>query len=129
MKSLILDANAFLRFLLNDVADQANEVAELFKAAKGSKIKIDVLQITVFEIVFALEKYYKFPKNEIVSKVGVLLTTPYLRIQDVKIFQDALILFNNKKVDFVDCFLICSAQDKGVGLFTFDKHLQSLAIK
>ena len=126
MKSLVLDTNAFLRYLLNDVPDQANQVAELFKAAKANELKIYAPQIVIFEIVFALDKYYKFPKNKIVDKLGVLLTTPYLQIQDVKGFQEALILFNNQNMDFVDCFLICFAQNKDTKLFTFDKNLQNL---
>lgn len=129
MRSLVLDTNAFLRFLLNDISDQSNQVTELFKAAKANDLKIYVPQIVIFEITFALEKYYKFPKNQIVDKLGVLLTTPYLQIQDVKVFQEALILFNYKSVDFVDCFLTCFAQSKGTKLFTFDKNLQNLAKK
>lgn len=129
MKSLVLDTNVFLRFLLNDVADQANQVTDLFKAAKAHELKISIPQIIVFEIAFALEKYYKFPKNKIVDKLGVLLTTPYLQIQDVRVFQEALILFNRKNIDFVDCFLISLAQDKDTELFTFDKNLQNLAKK
>lgn len=129
MKSLILDTNAFLRYLLNDIPDQANQVTELFKAAKANELKIYAPQIIIFEIAFALEKYYKFPKNKIVDKLGVLLTTPYLQIQDVRVFQEALILFNSKNIDFVDCFLICFAQNEDKELFTFDKNLQNLAKK
>ncbi len=129
MKSLVLDTNAFLRYLLNDVPDQANQVAELFKAAKTNELKIYAPQIIIFEIAFALDKYYKFPKNKIVDKLGVLLTTPYLQIQDVRVLQDALILFNSKSLDFVDCFLNCFAQNKDAKLFTFDKNLHNLAKK
>ena len=129
MQSLILDSNSFLRFLLNDIPKQANEVSVLFAKAKKEELNIFIPQIVIFEIEFALEKYYKFPKEEIVDKLKAIISTPYLEIQDVSIFQEAVISFNNKNLDFVDCFLLCFAQSKKATLFTFDKGLQKLLTK
>ncbi len=125
MDKLILDTNGFLRFLLNDISKQSEEVSKLLVKAKAKKIEIFVPQIVIFEIEFALDKYYKFSKPEIVDKLGVILVTPYLKIQDGDIFQQALELFSNKNIDFVDCFLLCDSKLKEAFLFTFDKSLQS----
>ncbi len=126
MDKLILDTNGFLRFLLNDIPEQSEKVSKLLIKAKAKKTEIFIPQIIIFEIEFALDKYYKFPKAEIVDKLGVLLATQYLKIQDVNIFQEALRLFNDKNVDFVDCFLLCDAKSKNATLFTFDKNLKKL---
>lgn len=129
MQSLILDTNSFLRFLLNDVPEQANEVSKLFSKAKAKELDIYVSQIVIFEIEFALEKYYKFEKEEITNKLGTIISTPYLKVQDADIFQEAVVLFNNHSLDFVDCFLICQARLKNFKLQTFDKNLQKLTDK
>ncbi len=126
MDSLILDTNAFLRFLLNDIPRQAEAVSKLLIKARSKELEIFIPQIVIFEIEFALDKYYKFPKNEVIDKLGVLLATPYLKIQDVDIFKEAIALFDNKNIDFVDCFLECSAKQKNSTLFTFDKKLKKL---
>jgi predicted nucleic-acid-binding protein len=126
MDKLILDTNGFLRFLLNDIPKQSEEVSKLLTKAKSKKIEIFVPQIVIFEIEFALDKYYKFPKIEIIDKLSVLLSTSYLKIQDVNVFQETLILFSDKNVDFVDCFLMCYAKSKNTTLFTFDKNLKKL---
>src|SRR5258708_9135396 len=105
MDSIILDTNAFLRFLLSDIPEQANEVNHLFIKAKAKGLEIFIPQIVLFEIQFALDKYYKFPKNEVIDKLGVLLSTPYLKIQDVDIFQEAIVLFSDNNINFVNCFL------------------------
>lgn len=126
MKSLILDTNAFLRFLLNDIPGQANEVGKLFIRAKAKEIEITIPQIVIFEIEFALDKYYKFPKGEVINKLGVLLATPYLKIQDADIFQEALTIFKSRNIDFVDCFLVSNAKVKNLSLFTFDEDLKKL---
>jgi len=114
------------RFLLNDVPAQANQVKQLFIKAKSKNIEIITPQIVIFEIEFGLEKYYRFSKAEIVDKLSVILTTPYLKIQDAPIFQDALQLFSAHNLDFVDCFILCQAKSTKATLITFDKALQKL---
>ncbi len=126
MQTLVSDTNSFLRFLLNDNPEQANQVSQLFTQAKAQELEIYLPQIIVFEIEFALEKYYKFPKEIVVDKLGTIISTPYLRIQDVDTFQEAIVLFNNENLDFVDCFLLCEAKSKNSTLFTFDNDLQKI---
>ena len=126
MDKWVLDTNGFLRFLLNDIPKQAEEVNKLLVKAKARKIEIYVPQIIIFEIEFALDKYYKFPKAEIIDKLGVLFATPYLKIQDVNVFQETLEVFSNNNVDFVDCFILSTAKSKKASFFTFDKNLQKL---
>lgn len=128
MKSFVLDTNAFLRFLLNDVSDQAEEVSKLFIKAKVKELEIFIPQIVVFEIEFALDKYYKFPKEEVIDKLSVLLVTSYVKVQDGDIFKEALELFKKTNLDFVDCFLQAYSKHKDSQLFTFDKDLKQLSL-
>lgn len=128
MESLILDTNVFLRFLLDDVPSQAKEATKVLIKAKSKRLKIFVPQIIIFEIFFALDKYYKFPKTEVIEKVGTLLATSYLDIEDRTVFQEALEVYKSKNIDFIDCFLICKARKNNSSLFTFDKDLSKLVI-
>lgn len=123
MDSLILDTNVFLRFLLDDIPDQAKEATKIFNKAKSKKLNILIPQIVIFEILFALEKYYKFPKKEVIEKVESILIAEYLNIQDRAVFPETLELFKASNVDFVDCFLLCKAKQSNSKLFTFDKEL------
>ena len=126
MELLILDTNVILRFLLDDIPNQTKIATEIFVKAKSKRLKVFVPQIVIFEILFALDKYYNFPKDKVIEKVGTLLATPYLNIQDRVVFQDALALFKKKNIDFVDCFLSCKARVDGYTLFTFDRDLHKL---
>ena len=126
MKPVILDTNVFLRFLLDDIPNQTKEATEILSKAKSKRLKIFVPQIIIFEILFALDKYYKFPKTEVGEKVGTLLATSYLDVEDRTIFQEALEIYKSKNIDFVDCFLICKASKNNSTLFTFDKDLSKL---
>lgn len=126
MTTLVVDTNIFLRFLLKDIPKQYNESEKLFKEAKGEKVELVVPQIVVFEVEFALSKYYHFLRGEIVDKVRSLINTQYLQIQDKEIFLGAVELYRRSTVSFTDCFLIAKAKLLGAEIFSFDKDLNKL---
>lgn len=129
MKRVILDANTFLRLFLDDVPSQADEVVRVLEDGKEGKQSLAVPQIVIFEIAFALEKYYHFPKQTIIEKIKTILVMAYLRIQDREIFKDALELFGKENLSLSDCFLIYFAKESNAGIFTFDKKLIKLSGK
>ena len=126
MKTFTVDANAFLRFLLNDVPTQKKEFEKLLNRAKKSKVKLIVPQIVIFEINFILQKYYGYPKENIIDKLQTIVETFYLQVSDTDIFRESLKLYLKSSLSLVDCFIYCFAKDKNAEIFTFDKDLSKL---
>lgn len=126
MRKIIVDTNAFLRFLLNDIPAQKITVEKLFIQAKEKNLKIIVPQIVLFEIEFVCRKYYNFSKEEIVDKLKSLVSVSYFKIQNKEIFKRAIQLFNTENLSLVDCFLLSYAKQKEAEIFTFDKTLKTL---
>lgn len=126
MSHFIVDTNAFLRLLLNDVPQQADKVEKLLKETKVKKHKLIVPQIIIFELSYAFEKYYKLPKEEIIENIDAILAINYLEIQNRDIFQEALSIFRVKNLSLVDCFIFCFAKHSNAQIFSFDKSLQKL---
>lgn len=126
MKSVVIDTNAFLRLLLNDIPQQADRVERLIHEAKKEEVKVIVPQIVIFEIDFILRKYYNFKKEEVIEKLKSLLSASYFVIESVSIFQNALILYKENNISFADCFLIAKAKEEEAELFTFDQKLKRL---
>lgn len=126
MKKLTVDTNAFLRFILQDIPEQADEVEELFKKAQQKKIELFVPQIVIFEILHALEKYYSFPKDTVIEKLSSVISAKYLMIQNRILLKKALEIFKQKNLDLADCFIFAYSEDKNAELFTFDKALKKL---
>ena len=126
MTSFLVDANSFLRFLLNDVPRQKKGVEQLLRKAEKSQVILNVPQIVIFEINFALRKYYGFSKEDIVDKLQTIIETPFLKIEDSLIFREALKIYSQKNISLTDCFLYVKAKEKGQRVFTFDKNLQKL---
>lgn len=123
MKSYTLDTNALLRYLLHDIPAQSNKVKNLFIQAKSAKIKLIIPQIVIFEIVFALDKFYALDKKAIILNLKALLGVKYLQVQDQEVFSEAIKLFEKYSLDFVDCFLAGLSKSNNSKLFTFDKDL------
>lgn len=77
----------------------------------------------LFEINFALEKYYGFTKDQIIDKLTVIISSPYLKVESKEIFQKAISVYKNANISFVDSFLLAKAKLEKLEIFTFDKKL------
>lgn len=123
MKRIVADANLFLRYLLNDIPAQYKVAKKLFSDAKLNRVEIVVPQVIIFEVLFGLDKYYHFPKLELIEKLESLIGMEYFKIQDREIFQKALDVYKGSNLSLVDCFLIVKAEYDDGEIFTFDKKL------
>lgn len=129
MKIYFADSNLFLRLLLNDVPSQAEEAQIFLNKAKNEKIRIKVCQIVLFEIVFVLEKVYRFTREDISKQVKIVVMMPYLEIDDKEIFIEALELYAKIMIDLVDIFLFCKARAGGGEILSFDKDYRKLNLR
>lgn len=126
MKRTVIDTNGFLRLLLDDIPEQANQIESLLKRAKKGEFEIFLPQIVVFEVVFTLEKYYRLNKEEVLDKVESLVSIGYIDVESREIFVKSLSLYRSNNISFVDCFIFVLAQKNDAELFTFDKKLEKL---
>lgn len=126
MKKYLLDTNIFLRFILNDIPQLAQKAENYFKKAKQGKILLFVPQIVIFEIIFALEKEYKFKRSEIVNSLKPLLAAPYMEVEDRNSFLEAMDLYEQKSLSLVDIFLFYKAREADAEVLSFDKHFKQL---
>ncbi len=126
MKKIIVDTNGYLRLFLNDIPDQANKIEKLLKQAQNDKIQIILPQIIVFEIHFALEKYYHFSKEEVADILKTLLSTDYIQVESRQLFILTLNLYCTVATSFVDCFILSKTKLEKAKLITFDKKLKKI---
>ena len=128
MRTIIIDTNSILRFLLDDIPEQNAEVQKLFQQAKKTNLEIIVSEIVIFEINFILEKYYRFRKEEIIEKLGIIVSSNYLNIESRELFISALKLYRKNNISLVDCFLLVKAEIEEAELFTFDDKMKMVKI-
>ena len=114
----LLDANAVLRYLLEDIREQSDCVAETIEA--GAEVTVEVLA----ECVYVLSGVYHVSRSDIAESLGILLDEVTCRRK--RVAAAALGLYSGSSFDFVDCVLAAEVSENGRETLTFDKKLQSL---
>ena len=98
------DTNLFLRFLTNDVPDQAKAVHQLLLQAAQGDISLITTSIVIAEIVWTLESFYKETKENIQKMVLSFLNTPGLEVDNGDLIIRALRRYVDKNIDFIDAY-------------------------
>lgn len=123
-----VDTNIFLRYLTNDVPDQADAVEELFRLAAGGAVHLITNTLVIAEIVWTFESYYRLSREDIHSKVLAILNTPGLEVTDSDLILQAITWYKEKNVDFLDGYNGAWSVSQGMKIaYTFDqKHFSRL---
>lgn len=111
----LLDANAILRFLLNDIPEQAQQTS---LAIYGGAFTIEAV---LAEVIYVLDGVYKRNRNDISKYLSDLLEL--ISIENKDVVKHSLNLFAETSLDFVDCLLISYNHINGTEIFSFDKKL------
>jgi len=109
----ILDANAILRYILDDIPEQANKVEEIISSSA-----LMILPEVVAEVVYVMTKSYGISRKETSEYILTFLSeVGYQNDIIVKALQN----FGEHTLDFVDCVLLAYSSDYKI--FTFDEKL------
>lgn len=120
-----LDANVLLRLFLNDVVDQHQAVIKLFHDHTN---QFAVADTAIIEVVFALNRYYAFPRAAIAEALEGLIALPQINCNRVLIEKAIPLYIKNAKLSYEDCCLVVYADlNDALPLWTFDKKLANQA--
>ena len=112
---LFIDTNVILRYLLNDIPEQADKAGEVIDSGAYTLPEI------VAEVVYVLVKLYSVPRDKISEIVSPIFEEVVISDKDIVLL--ALKIFSETKFDFVDSLLIARRELKLEDIFTFDKKL------
>ncbi len=121
-ETVFADTNLFLRFLTNDVPEQADAVERLLRRAAAGELRLVTSALVVSEIVWTLESFYRLPEKAIREHVLAILNTPGLEVAEADILLQATIWYEEKNVDFIDAFNAAWLLAQGLArVATFDR--------
>jgi uncharacterized protein len=122
LEPTFIDTNLFLRYLTNDLPDQADSVEKLLHQAEAGELQLVTNCLVVAELVWTLESFYKLESAVIQDQLFAILNTPGLEIEDSNILFQALLWYIEKRVDFIDAYNAAWMQNRGIQtVFTFDR--------
>lgn len=125
---LFADTNLFLRYLTNDVSEQAEQVERLFKRAAQGELSLYVHPLIIAEIIWTLDSHYHMQRDYICDAVVAIINTPGLQVEQADLILSALQWFGEKNIDFIDAFSGAWCLASGIdAAITFDrKHFYRL---
>ena len=121
-KITIIDTNVVLRYLLRDHEAFYKKAESLFDQAFSGKKRIFLLDTVIAEVIYVLSGLYEVKRQEIAQILKDLLKAKGIITSDKDVLFDALTIFAEKNLDFVDC-LIC-AYSKKFPVVSFDKKVE-----
>lgn len=117
MKKFLIDANVILRYLLNDIEEMANEAEKIIKFGAFTVPEV------IAEVVYVLKSVYKVERREISNAILEILKE--IEIEHKNVINEAVKIFSETNLDFVDCILIAYSKFENVEIFSFDKKLNN----
>ena len=133
MNKAFIDTSVILRLLVQDDDLKAKAVENLIRTAPEQKISLHVVPVTMLEIVWVLEKVYKYPKKAIRELAEAIINTPQLKVELASVFLNALKVYEEKNVKFADAVMGYWGLEKGIStVFTYDetdfKQIEGLTV-
>lgn len=117
-----LDTNVILRYLIKDNEKMFQAVRLLFLKAEKGELFLYIHSITIAELVWTLESFYEYKKEEIVNVLTRFINAEGIEVSDKETVQNALILYLDANVDYIDAYLASHAASSDVPtIFTLDK--------
>lgn len=123
----VLDANILLRFLTNDVPEQADRCTELLRRLEAGAEQVFLPDLVLAGVVWTLEKFYKQPKAKIRELLLPILGLRGLRFSSKESARLALQLYVDKNVDWTDAFVAAQMLAKGrTRIYSYDHDFDRL---
>jgi predicted nucleic-acid-binding protein len=121
----IIDTNYFVRAIVADNLEMATKARNVFKKIANQEIQVLVNLSVIFEVVYVLNKVYKYERIDIYNELMPLINLNNLVTKDKITAIQTLKLFSECSLDIVDCYLIIQAKNQDLQLLTFDKKCLS----
>ena len=126
MKEIYIDANVFLRFVLWDTPELAEEAEKFFKSSIEGRCKLVTSDLVIAEIVWTLESFYEKSKTQIAEFIQGILSTPNLTVENADLVAVAIKIYEGKNIDFIDAYSYAYMKKHKISVIkTFDrKHFK-----
>ena len=122
MNKAFVDTSVLLRFLVKDDDLKARAVEKLLLTAPDKGTALHILPVTMLEIVWVLEKVYKFGKKEVRELAEAIINTPQLKVEMGAVFIKALKAYEEKNVKFADAVMAYWGLEKKISVaYTYDE--------
>ena len=123
---IALDTNVLIRYLTRDNPEQAEAARALLEGLTTDNPGF-ICREVVIEVVWVLERSYRFRRERIANIVVELVATDTLVIEDDNDVAQAAAAYREGSADFSDLMILAAANRVGAQpLYTFDRRFARL---
>jgi uncharacterized protein len=122
----LIDSNVFLRYLTWDDPEKAERCKELFKRLEFGIEAAILSEITLAEVIWTLQKFFKLEKSSIRDILKPILNFKGLKVQNREIILKALDTYANHNVGFPDAYISELSKMLKAKVYSYDKDLSRL---
>ena len=123
---IALDTNVLIRYLTRDNPEQAEAARALLQGLTTDNPGF-ICREVVIEVVWVLERSYRFSRERIANIVVELVATDTLVIEDDNDVAQAAAAYREGSADFSDLMILSAANRVGAQpLYTFDRQFARL---
>ena len=123
---IALDTNVLIRYLTRDNPEQAEAARALLQGLTTDNPGF-ICREVVIEVVWVLERSYRFRRERIANIVVELVATDTLVIEDDNDVAQAAAVYREGSADFSDLMILSAANRVGAQpLYTFDRRFARL---
>ncbi|MCZ6886686.1 MAG: PIN domain-containing protein [Rickettsia endosymbiont of Ixodes persulcatus] len=97
-----IDTNILIRYLTEDGKVQSIKAIELIEKYSGKENSIFINNIFICELVWVLEKGYKYSKEQIVLVLKEIFSTIEFSFENQQVLWLSVLEYENYKTDFFD---------------------------
>ncbi len=124
---IYVDTNVFIRYLTDDVPEQAEQSKNLFEQAEEGRYELFICDLVAAEIIYVLESVYKISKKDTAEKLLAIIKLTNVVLENKSIVLEALELYEEKSLDFTDAYLAChTRKSRHRKVFSFDKDFKKI---
>lgn len=124
---IFIDTNIFLRYFLKENESVFKRLEKLFYEIISGKITGISNAMIIAEVIWVLDRSYKWNKEKICENVEFILNTPNIRFRERAIIIEAINLFKDKNISFIDAYNYSFIRANGVTeIYSFDRDFDKL---
>ena len=121
----LLDANVIVRFLIGDGGDLYGHSRRIFEEIENNTRKVRLLDSVLAEVVYVLLEVYQVSRKDIIRSLIPIVEMRSIRMENKTVVINALEIFYQENIDFVDALLCAYNKVKGLEVISFDKQVNN----
>jgi predicted nucleic-acid-binding protein len=124
---IFIDTNIFLRYFEREDELVYRKTERLFTEIVNGNVTGISTSLVIAEVIWVLKKFYSWDKEEICNNIELILKTPNIRFKERNILIEAVNLYREKNINFIDAYNYFFMRANGIDeIYSFDRDFDEL---